>query len=122
MSGVAEEEIRALTTTLLGGTRKLITCWAMGLTQHRNAVATIRRSSMSTCLSGAIGRRGAGLCPVRGHSNVQGDRTMGIFEKMPEPFLATLDRECGIRSPTSKAVEIEITRGDLAAVTSSFGQ
>jgi len=50
-------------------------------------------------LLGAIGRPGAGLCPVRGHSNVQGDRTMGIYEKMPESFLAALDRECGITSP-----------------------
>ncbi len=99
MSGVVEDEIRALATTLLGGTRRLITCWAMGLTQHRNAVATIREVVNVHLLLGAVGRPGAGLCPVRGHSNVQGDRTMGIFEKMPEPFLAALDRECGIRSP-----------------------
>jgi molybdopterin-dependent oxidoreductase alpha subunit len=71
----------------------------MGLTQHRNAVATIREVINLHLLLGAIGREGAGLCPVRGHSNVQGDRTMGIFEKMPESFLAALDRECGIHSP-----------------------
>ena len=99
MSGVGEDEIRTLATLLLGGERKLVTCWAMGLTQHRNAVATIREVVNVHLLLGAIGRPGAGLCPVRGHSNVQGDRTMGIFEKMPEPFLAALDRECGIRSP-----------------------
>lgn len=99
MSGVEEAEIRALAITLLGGSRKLITCWAMGLTQHRNAVATIREVINLHLLLGAIGRAGAGLCPVRGHSNVQGDRTMGIFEKMPEAFLAALDRECGIHSP-----------------------
>ena len=99
MSGVGEDEIRALTETILGGSRKLITCWAMGLTQHRNAVATIREVVNVHLLLGAVGRPGAGLCPVRGHSNVQGDRTMGIFEKMPEPFLAALDRECGIESP-----------------------
>ena len=99
MSGVGESEIRSLGTTLLDGSRKLITCWAMGLTQHRNAVATIREVVNVHLLLGAIGRPGAGLCPVRGHSNVQGDRTMGIFEKMPESFLASLDHECGIRSP-----------------------
>jgi len=99
MSGVGENEIRTLAATLLGGQRKLITCWAMGLTQHRNAVATIREVVNVHLLLGAIGRPGAGLCPVRGHSNVQGDRTMGIFEKMPEHFLAALDRECGISSP-----------------------
>ena len=99
MSGVAKEEIETLTETILGGSRKLITCWAMGLTQHRNAVATIREVVNVHLMLGAIGRPGAGLCPVRGHSNVQGDRTMGIFEKMPESFLAALDRECGISSP-----------------------
>jgi molybdopterin-dependent oxidoreductase alpha subunit len=99
MSGVEELEIRELATTLQAGLRRVITCWAMGLTQHKNAVATIREVVNVHLLLGAIGRAGAGLCPVRGHSNVQGDRTMGIFEKMPESFLAALDRECGIQSP-----------------------
>ncbi|MEO5916485.1 MAG: FdhF/YdeP family oxidoreductase [Luteolibacter sp.] len=99
MSGIGEVEIRELAETLLGGDRRVITCWAMGLTQHRNAVATIREVVNVHLLLGSIGCPGAGLCPVRGHSNVQGDRTMGIFEKMPEPFLAALDRECGISSP-----------------------
>ncbi len=105
MSGVAEAEIRSLAATLLGGSRKLITCWAMGLTQHRNAVATIREVVNVHLLLGAVGRPGAGLCPVRGHSNVQGDRTMGIFEKMPEAFLAALDRECGIKSPRASGYD-----------------
>jgi molybdopterin-dependent oxidoreductase alpha subunit len=99
MSGVTVDEIRELVATLLDGSRKIITCWAMGLTQHRNAVATIREIVNVHLLLGAVGRPGAGLCPVRGHSNVQGDRTVGISEKMPEPFLAALDRECGIHSP-----------------------
>ncbi len=99
MSGIGEVAIRELAETMLGGSRRVITCWAMGLTQHRNAVATIREIINVHLLLGAIGRPGAGLCPVRGHSNVQGDRTMGIFEKMPESFLESLDRECGIRSP-----------------------
>jgi molybdopterin-dependent oxidoreductase alpha subunit len=99
MSGVDENEIRALADTLASGSRRIITCWAMGLTQHRNAVATIREVINVHLLLGAIGQPGAGLCPVRGHSNVQGDRTMGIFEKMPEAFLVALDRECGITSP-----------------------
>ena len=99
MSGVTEEEIRELAGLLASGSRKVITCWAMGLTQHRNAVATIREVVNVHLLLGAIGKTGAGLCPVRGHSNVQGDRTMGIFEQMPEWFLEALDRECGIQSP-----------------------
>jgi molybdopterin-dependent oxidoreductase alpha subunit len=99
LSGVPESEIRRLGETVLKRSRKLITCWAMGVTQHRNAVATIREIANVHLLLGAIGKPGAGLCPVRGHSNVQGDRTMGIFEKMPEAFLAALDRECGISAP-----------------------
>jgi molybdopterin-dependent oxidoreductase alpha subunit len=105
MAGVSQEEIATLATTILGGSRTLVTCWAMGLTQHRNAVATIREVVNVHLMLGAIGRTGAGLCPVRGHSNVQGDRTMGIFEKMPEWFHAALDRECGIRSPREPGMD-----------------
>ncbi len=98
-SAVSRAEIRQLADTMLRGERRLITCWAMGLTQHRNAVATIREIANLHLLLGAIGRPGAGLCPVRGHSNVQGDRTMGIFERMPESFLGALDRQFGITCP-----------------------
>jgi len=96
---VSREKIEGLADTILRGKKKLITCWAMGLTQHRNAVATIREIANLHLLIGAIGRPGAGLCPVRGHSNVQGDRTMGIFEKMPEAFLSSLDKEFSIKCP-----------------------
>jgi molybdopterin-dependent oxidoreductase alpha subunit len=71
----------------------------MGLTQHKNAVATIQEVVNIHLLLGAIGRESAGLCPVRGHSNVQGDRTMGVFEKMPAWFHDNLDREFGFQSP-----------------------
>jgi molybdopterin-dependent oxidoreductase alpha subunit len=99
LSGINRVEIQLLAETLAGGGRRLITCWAMGLTQHRNAVATIREIANLHLLLGAVGRPGAGLCPVRGHSNVQGDRTVGIFEKMPEPFLAALEKQAGFRVP-----------------------
>ncbi len=99
LSGIDKMRIRALALLLTKKNRRIITCWAMGLTQHRNAVATIREVVHVHLLLGAIGRPGAGLCPVRGHSNVQGDRTMGIFEKMPEAFLTRLDEACGIQSP-----------------------
>ncbi|NMN94559.1 FdhF/YdeP family oxidoreductase [Antrihabitans stalactiti] len=99
-------EATGLTRAQLGDTaRALITsertifCWAMGLTQHRHAVATIEEATNLLLLRGMIGKPGAGVCPVRGHSNVQGDRTMGIFERMPESFLAALDLEFGMTSP-----------------------
>ena len=99
LSGIGRDAIEELALLLAEGEKRLITCWAMGLTQHRNAVATIREIANLHLLLGAIGRPGAGLCPVRGHSNVQGDRTMGIFEKMPEPFLAALEKQAGVPIP-----------------------
>ncbi|MFC8047815.1 FdhF/YdeP family oxidoreductase [Nocardia sp. NPDC057353] len=87
------------TAHLLATSRGTIICWAMGLTQQAHGVATIEEATNLLLLRGMIGKPGAGVCPVRGHSNVQGDRTMGIWEKMPEPFLAALDRELGITSP-----------------------
>ena len=98
-SGIGRDAIEELALLLAEGEKRLITCWAMGLTQHRNAGATIREIANLHLMLGAIGRPGAGLCPVRGHSNVQGDRTMGIFEKMPEPFLATLESQAGVPIP-----------------------
>ena len=76
-----------------------IVCWAMGLTQHKHSVATLRDVVNLLLLQGNVGRPGAGVCPVRGHSNVQGDRTMGIYEKMPEPFLKALDAEFSFAAP-----------------------
>jgi molybdopterin-dependent oxidoreductase alpha subunit len=78
---------------------RVIVCWAMGLTQHRNAVATIREIVNFLLLRGNVGRPGAGACPVRGHSNVQGDRTMGVWEKMPDRFLDALRDEFGFEPP-----------------------
>jgi molybdopterin-dependent oxidoreductase alpha subunit len=71
----------------------------MGLTQQRHGVATIGEATNLLLLRGMMGKPGAGVCPVRGHSNVQGDRTMGIWEKMPESFLAALDEHFAIRAP-----------------------
>jgi molybdopterin-dependent oxidoreductase alpha subunit len=79
--------------------RRIIVCWAMGLTQHRNSVPTIREVVNFLLLRGNIGRPGAGVCPVRGHSNVQGDRTMGIWEKPKPEFLDALRAEFGFEPP-----------------------
>lgn len=87
------------TAEALIASERTIICWAMGLTQQTHGVATISDAVALLLMRGMIGRPGAGVCPVRGHSNVQGDRTMGIWEKMPDAFLDALDTEFGIRSP-----------------------
>ena len=97
-TGLTRAQLDATAQALLGST-KTIVCWAMGLTQQTHGVATIQDATNLLLLQGMIGKPGAGVCPVRGHSNVQGDRTMGIWEKMPESFLAALDAEFGITSP-----------------------
>ena len=76
-----------------------IVCWAMGLTQHKHSVPTLREVVNVLLLQGNIGRPGAGVCPVRGHSNVQGDRTVGIYEKPSATFLDALDAEFGFAAP-----------------------
>lgn len=97
-SGLPEAEIRKA-AEMIASSRKIIICWAMGLTQHENGVATIREVVNLLLLKGSVGIPGGGTCPVRGHSNVQGDRTMGIWEKMPESYHERLEKAFGIRSP-----------------------
>ncbi len=96
--GINREEIERA-GRLVAGSRRIIACWAMGLTQHRDAVVTIRTLVNLLLLGGHIGRPGAGTCCVRGHSNVQGDRTMGIWERPTAPFLNSLAREFGFEPP-----------------------
>ncbi|WP_125131851.1 FdhF/YdeP family oxidoreductase [Microbacterium sp. 10M-3C3] len=97
-SGIAQAELRRI-ADLVRESPRTIVCWAMGLTQHKHAVATLRDVVNVLLLQGNLGRAGAGLCPVRGHSNVQGDRTMGIYEKPHEGFLAALDAEFDFYAP-----------------------
>jgi molybdopterin-dependent oxidoreductase alpha subunit len=97
-SGIAREQIRAAARVLIESERTIF-CWAMGLTQHRNAVANIQEIVNLLLLRGQIGKPGAGACPVRGHSNVQGDRTMGIWERPTETFLNDLAREFSFEPP-----------------------
>ena len=98
VSGVDIEVIRAA-AEVLAKSRNVIFCWAMGLTQHRNAVANIQQIVNLLLLGGHFGRPGAGACPVRGHSNVQGDRTMGIWENPTPAFLAALQKEFVFNPP-----------------------
>jgi molybdopterin-dependent oxidoreductase alpha subunit len=91
-----------------------IACWAMGMTQHRNAVANIQEIVNFLLLRGNLGRKGAGACPVRGHSNVQGDRTMGVWEKPTEDFLERLQQRFDIEPPLTHGFDTVETIHALA--------
>ncbi|MGH7884087.1 MAG: FdhF/YdeP family oxidoreductase, partial [Thermodesulfobacteriota bacterium] len=97
-SGISREQINEAASIAINSER-MICCWAMGLTQHKNAVGTIQEVVNLLLLRGQIGKPGAGVCPVRGHSNVQGDRTMGIWEHPPKDFLDKLATEFNFEPP-----------------------
>ena len=86
--------------------KKIIVCWAMGLTQHTNAVDTIKEVTNLLLLKGSIGKPGAGTCPVRGHSNVQGDRTVGIWERPTEKFLNSIRDNFGFEPPRQHGYDV----------------
>jgi hypothetical protein len=97
-TGLTLEQIHSTGERLLAS-HATIVCWAMGLNQHKHSLPTLRDVVNVLLLQGNIGKPGAGVCPVRGRSNVQGDRTMGIFEKMPAEFHDMLDQQFGFLSP-----------------------
>nr|WP_274637995.1 FdhF/YdeP family oxidoreductase [Microbacterium bovistercoris] len=103
-TGLTAGEIGGLADRYIRADRVIIT-WAMGLTQHKRAVATIKDIMNLLLLRGNIGKPGAGASPIRGHSNVQGDRTMGIWEKMPPAFLDKLQEEFGFDPPRENGVD-----------------
>ncbi|MCK8494960.1 FdhF/YdeP family oxidoreductase [Spirosoma sp. RP8] len=98
MSGLSREQLLEA-ANMIAPKQKIITCWAMGLTQQKNAVMSIQEIVNLHLMKGAIGKPGAGTCPVRGHSNVQGDRTMGIWERPHKEFLDALANEYGFEPP-----------------------
>ncbi|WP_277053344.1 FdhF/YdeP family oxidoreductase [Zestomonas thermotolerans] len=97
-SGLRLAEIEEL-ARLYAGAERVVMCWAMGITQHRHSVATIQEIANLMLLRGNVGKPGAGLCPVRGHSNVQGDRTVGINDRPPAALLDALERRFGFAPP-----------------------
>ena len=103
-SGVSQLRIEEAARIFIDSNRTIF-CWAMGLTQHRNAVANIQEIVNLMLMRGQIGMPGAGLCPVRGHSNVQGDRTMGIWESPPDAFLDRLGYEFNFEPPRKPGVD-----------------
>ena len=103
-TGLTVAEIDELADRYLKADRVIIT-WAMGLTQHKKAVSSIREIVNLLLLRGNMGKPGAGASPIRGHSNVQGDRTMGVWEKMPPAFLDALQAEFGFDPPREDGVD-----------------
>ncbi|WP_081241337.1 FdhF/YdeP family oxidoreductase [Streptomyces viridosporus] len=104
-TGLTREDIERCLRMVLDS-RRVIVCWAMGLTQHKHSVPMIREIVNFLLLRGNIGRPGAGVCPVRGHSNVQGDRTMGIFERPAPAFLDALEKEFGFAPPREHGYDV----------------
>ncbi|HTF32758.1 MAG TPA: FdhF/YdeP family oxidoreductase [Myxococcota bacterium] len=99
-SGISRQEMRQAAEIYCAAER-VIVCWAMGLTQHRHGVANVQEIVNLLLLRGNLGLQGAGACPVRGHSNVQGDRTMGIWERPAPGFLQRLGREFDFAPPSA---------------------
>ena len=104
-AGISSEQLEQ-TVEVLKSKNKIIACWAMGLTQHKNAVDTIKEIVNLLLIKGSIGKEGAGTCPVRGHSNVQGDRTMGIYEKPPQAFLNNIEKAFGFTPPQEHGYDV----------------
>ena len=103
-TGLSRAEIEEA-ARMIASSRKTVYCWAMGIVQHRNGVANVKEISNLAFLQGNIGKPGAGLFPVRGHSNVQGDRTMGIWERPPAHFLDALRDEFGFEPPREHGLD-----------------
>ncbi|MDC1221145.1 FdhF/YdeP family oxidoreductase [Salibacteraceae bacterium] len=104
-AGISIDQINEA-VQLLSYSDKIIACWAMGLTQHENGVANIQEVVNLLLAKGSIGKPGAGTCPVRGHSNVQGDRTMGIWEKPKPEFLDALDKKFHFKVPREHGLDV----------------
>jgi molybdopterin-dependent oxidoreductase alpha subunit len=104
-SGLAQAEIRRASDVYIRS-RATIVCWAMGLTQHENAVDNVVAIASLLLLKGNLGRPGAGACPVRGHSNVQGDRTVGITQHADPAFLERMERAFGFTAPRRPGLDV----------------
>jgi molybdopterin-dependent oxidoreductase alpha subunit len=103
-TGLGEAEVREAARMIIEA-KTMIVCWAMGLTQHEHAVDNIQEIVNLLLLRGMLGKPGAGACPVRGHSNVQGDRTMGIIER-PPPWTKAMGERFGFESPSQQGLDV----------------
>lgn len=105
VAGISLEQVKEV-VELLKHKSKIIICWAMGITQHKNAVDTIKEFVNLLLLKGSIGKPGAGTCPVRGHSNVQGDRTVGIWDKPKDELLNNIKEVYGFEPPREHGYDV----------------
>ena len=123
-SGISLDQIRQVGQMLIDADR-IIVCWAMGLTQHKNAVGNIQSIVNLLLLRGSIGKPGAGVCPVRGHSNVQGDRTVGIWHQPTDAFLDQLAEAFDVEPPRQPGLDtveaIKAMHGGRAKVFVAMG-
>ncbi len=117
-SGLSREQI-SQAAEIYAASERVIACWGMGITQHQHSVATIHMITNLLMLRGNLGRAGAGVCPVRGHSNVQGDRTMGIFERPAPAFLDRLGAVFGFEPPREHGFD---TVGAIEAMLEGKGR
>lgn len=118
-SGLTRADMEAAAEVYIHAQR-VVACWGMGITQHRRGGDAMQQIMNLLLLRGNIGRRGAGACPIRGHSNVQGDRTVGIYQKPKEPFLRKLDQVFGFTAPRAPGHDVAecceaILRGEVDA-------
>lgn len=125
MTGLPRSEIEKFTETV-SKAKSIIICWAMGITQHHNSVQTIQEMVNTLLLGGHIGRTGAGVCPVRGHSNVQGDRTVGINHHISPSFATRIQTNTGVFCPTQSGYDAVMSvqamlRGDAKIFLSMGG-
>jgi len=118
LSGVDLEKIEEA-VALLANKSKIVVCWAMGLTQHKNGVENIREYVNLLLLKGAIGKPNAGTCPVRGHSNVQGDRSVGIMHFVDEALNQRIEKYLGFKPPSKEGVD---TVGAMEAIHEGEGK
>jgi molybdopterin-dependent oxidoreductase alpha subunit len=112
-SGISQLQIEAVARIYVAG-KAVISTWGMGITQHKHSVATVQMITNLMLLRGNIGKPGAGLCPMRGHSNVQGNRTIGIYEKPSPQFLDSLGKVYGFEPPRDDGHDVvDAIRGML---------
>ncbi len=118
--GLDRETVR-VAFDLVAGAQRMIVCWGMGITHHVHAVDTVREILNLVLLGGHIGRVGAGICPIRGHSNVQGDRTMGVFERPSDELLDALELEFGVELPRAAGLDsVAAVKAMLAGDVTAF--